>query len=122
MIEQKKKQMTPEQLEETDNVKVVKILMSYYLRDYVQTMEKNKETWIQHVKDNTLDNFVPEQLPELKDTSQIAIVVFELQATKDYFIHEASCTQSILRFFCTPCIPVSQLTVNGKRVGIERAP
>ena len=92
--------------------------MSYYLRPYVEAIEKNKQNWKQYVKENKVDEFVPEELPTPKDTSQIAIVVFDRQVTKDYFIHEASCTQSILRFFCTPCIPVSELTIKGKQIGI----
>jgi hypothetical protein len=69
-----------------------------------------------------LDQFEPKDLPVPTETSQIAIVVFEHQTTKDFFIHKATCGQSILQFFCTPCIPMSELTVKGQPVGIERAP
>jgi hypothetical protein len=88
----------------------------------VDAKAANKAEWIKCIEEDRLQEFEPKELPLPCNTSQIAIVVFEHQCTKELFIHTPTVAQSLKQFFCTPCQPLSHLTVKGEHVGIERAP
>lgn len=122
LVERKKKDVDEETLKKTDNLKVVKIVLSYSLREYLEVMNQNKEDFINCAKEDRLKEFVPKELPTPSETSQIAIVIFEHQETKNIFIHKPTICQRILQFFCTPCQPLSELSIKGQAIGIERAP
>jgi hypothetical protein len=72
-----------------------------------------------------MDSFTPKELPDIINTSKtssIAIVLFEHQVTKTYFIHKPTLLQKIIQFFCTPCLPLSDFMIGDQKVSIERAP
>ncbi len=113
LIEEKKKELTAEELASTCELKVNKIVMSYSLKEYTEVQRRNMENFKNSVKEDTFDEFKCEDLPKPTETSQIAVVVFESQAAKDFFIHQPTTAQKILQFFCTPCIPLSECQIRG---------
>lgn len=101
---------------------MAKVVLSYSLRDYVKVREDNAAEFAACIKEDRVQGFVPRELPKPSEPSQIAIVVFEHQQAKDFFVHKPSVGQRILQFFCTACTPISETTVKGVNIGIERAP
>lgn len=63
MVEQKKMQMDAKALEETQNLKINKIILSYALRDYTHIREENMESFKKHIKEETIDQFKPKDMP-----------------------------------------------------------
>lgn len=108
MVEEKKRQLKDEDLseekrKEVDQIKVVKVVLSYAMRPLVEVREANKQRWRESIEKGELESFKPDPLPIPKDTSQIAIVIFERQTSKDFFVYEPTFLQSVAQFFCTAC-------------------
>ena len=57
MIESRRKDLSEEERQETENLKVVKVILSYYLRPLVNAKEKRKDEWKKAVKDNKLEEW-----------------------------------------------------------------
>lgn len=106
-VEQRRTGLTEEQLKNTENLRVAKVVLSYSLRDYVRVREENKAEFARCIKEERVAEFAAKEPPKPTETSQIAIVVFEHQQSKDFFIYNPSISQRILQFFCTACTPLS---------------
>jgi hypothetical protein len=59
MINNKKAELTPEQLKETDDLKVVKVILSYWLGDYNRIKESNAKTFKEAIKNSKHNEFIP---------------------------------------------------------------
>jgi hypothetical protein len=80
LVEEKKGELTSEELVCTYQLKVNKIVLSYSLKEYTAAQCRNMENFKKSVDEDKLDEFKCEELPKSTETSQIAVVVFESQA------------------------------------------
>ena len=79
MIQEQRGYLDEEQKQRTDNLRVVKIIMSYDMDEYIEEKNNNMKAFKNFVKEHDADEFQPDPLPELVKTETIAIIVFATQ-------------------------------------------
>lgn len=94
--------------------------MAYSLTELNETKEKNVENFKKSVEKKEKFSELP--LPIPKKVAPTAIVVFTCQCSKDYFITEPKIHQKILMSLWSMYVPLSDYTVKGKFISIQRAP
>lgn len=105
MINNRRKFLTPQELQETHGLSVEKIVMAFSLKEVVENKEKNLENFKKCQQEGTKFEEIKE--PEAKKQAPTAIVVFSSQFSKNYFIIEPKFLQKVAAFFWSIFIPKS---------------
>lgn len=65
---------------------------------------------------------MPEDVLKPNKIAPLAIVTFEMECAKDYFIVEPTTWEKILIFFWSIYLPYSKYEIKGQKVSIQKAP
>lgn len=82
MIQQRRLELTPDQIAKTENLRVINIVMSFSMTEYKKVREQNKEEFLKLLDEDKHVEFKPKELPPLEKTASIAIVIFARQESK----------------------------------------